>query len=288
MKMATAAQRELRITGKGGLLSRSLTNVHAVTALRMASCFCFAVINMHSPERQLLSKPTGASFFSSCGAFEFYSNVTDTDFSLRGVVSGPMETTRTSHGPASQTDIILFQAWAYVLKDAARLTAFEWLVKLDVDTVALPCRLWPILQKHDARRPLLFANGWDPISCSVGQASPCAVHGPMIVMSSSAGRLLARTLERFRVHIWNDEAKKDEYSDDLTLATLATVAGCTIVPERGLLAEFFPGRSIPDCSSDHVAFHPMKTPMKHRQCLRHAMTQVGCPSAIAVVGTRLG
>merc|ERR1711865_374871 len=108
--------------------------------------FCFIVVQ---PGKEFDLVPLHAASLKQCTDYAVYSNVSyhfeDSDILSTPVIDGSMDVPleMTQYGPIATTNTkVLLPVWRHVVQQAAR---YDWVVKLDADTVVLIDRLRTVL-----------------------------------------------------------------------------------------------------------------------------------------------
>jgi hypothetical protein len=148
---------------------------------------------------------------------------------------------------------VLLRVWNKVW-DMDEFSSFEWVVKVDPDTVFFPSRL----RSHASITPggALYLN-----NCGAG------LHGPIEAMTREAAWLFrdgnARCQDE-RVTDWNRQGE-----DDYVMGCLGLL-GAQQYNDFGVLSEVACGEDPSPCESGKVAFHPFKTVAEWFRCAAEA------------------
>jgi len=230
------------------------------------SIFCFMVIRPNTYEAELLKLHVDKGLLSGCDGHEVYSNVT-ADRLLGGgemrmmstrrnvVVSsllGPMETHTIENKfaptcPRIACNTNLFRSvWADVIRKG-RHRQFDWIVKLDADTVFSPGRLRQVLQRRSPQEPVFLMNQRYP-------GGPDELTGAIEVYSRGAVKALGDGMHRCP---WPSPAVDSE--DQHMYHCLAHVLRARSSSEPVLLSPLPLG--------GRVAVHPVKDRARFARCV---------------------
>lgn len=157
--------------------------------------------------------------------------------------------------------------WRQVIADGQYLL-YNWIVKVDPDSVFFPQRLRPILQRHEGGSMSTGGPGTYFNNCKFG------MHGPLEVFSLATIRALGTSfLGCFK--FFQKLCKGDcQWGEDMWVdQCLKRFVKARRLFEKNLLLEDHcdPPKGWKDCSDPRrVAFHPFKTVTDHRVCMESA------------------
>ena len=265
---------------------RQLPRCHARAP---SSIFYFCVVRPGSAETPLVQMQARLAEMSGY-SFTIYSNVSQIKGIAQSVVPavrGPMQTVRGGRYGTALNTHIFFAVWRQIWREGRHIS-HDWIVKFDTDTAMLPWRLQDLLASANPSEPLVLGNApgtWD--QCPGGHdedaENPCAVHGPIEVMSRGAASLFFRGMK-----MCDTVLDSDRYSEDTFLNACTRLVGAKVVPEPQLLEEhgsgvvnywvfpphqtpFFHGK-LPNCSSLGIAaFHAFKYDVALGECVEKAL-----------------
>lgn len=243
----------------------------AVDRLRLSMCFAFVVVTPSVAEAELLrTMIVTLHILEPFGGRAIYSNTSrlpgpPLPILVTHVINGSMATAK--EGRAVLSPFIFEQCWRHVLGVERAQQRYSWLLKIDADTVLLPCRLWPLLARHGSPRatPVLLTNSHGP-QCAKDESGPCALHGAIEVMSSAAGALLEGALPMCPA-LWAEAVNRSggaKRSEDALLYFCARMAGVAIHGEPRLLNDRSDRSGCGSAIS--AAYHPIKSAYSFRHC----------------------
>lgn len=237
--------------------------------------FCWAVVRPNSYEVELLNEHLDNNLISGCDAWAIYSNVSLEELlvnksvgaslsspSLRGLA---LDTKLGGRYNNSLNTPIFIQAWRHIFSEAV-FNQYDWIIKIDIDTVFLPDRVRQVLRSHDdiSQNAVFFTTkgtNFDDLT------------GSIEILSRTAVRAYAEKPELCESGIDYHEKSEDWYLDEC----LKDYLKLTWVPEPRLLNDIHQHRSVGTLSEltsnicrdlQTAAYHPLKTVEEFRSCLK--------------------
>lgn len=230
-----------------------------------ASLFCFALMLPDGSEQDLMT--SHAAKRKSIFACEEHVVFSAKEINLGGGIwtqSLPVTNLYVGRGGAwnSYLNTPSFIACWNQIRWSGRYKNFDWLVKVDPDTVFLPERLKTILLAPEFREAEI-KRGVAIKNCDTG------LHGPLEVVSSRAMEVFGKELEQC------DPKPQEDYFLSSCLVTLGVEIRFRedVLADHGCLRENHTQKD-PDwwrCQSRHAAFHPFKTPKELEDCYARAV-----------------
>jgi len=244
--------------------------------------FCVAVMMPGSYEVDLLREQlrSGGLGMFGCHAWAVYSNETvnmkpgskDPAYTSKSFTSGTLETQKGGEYNTSMNTQLFIKFWDKVLEDGEALK-YDWIVKLDPDTLFLPDRLISLLLSKKG----VFAQpepegGMYLNNCFLGE------HGPIEVFSLKA-------LNNYKTNKAKciDGAAAQHGQEDWYLRSCFEDIGVMKADTFNLLLEGNwacqerPSSWTPDyrppCFAPQVAFHPFKDMHSYMHCWAEAISQ---------------
>jgi len=228
--------------------------------------YCFALMIPDSFEQGLLAMQyaMSANIFA-CGAYDVFSNVTmpiAKGLETKKVESDLQCDKGGEFGTALNTDIFM-QVWKAVIF-TGEYRNHDWTVKADPDTVFLPQRLRPLLEKipHNKKDGVYLNN------CRMG------MHGPLEVLSRNAVNTWGAGAYTCFKYFYKLCSGTCLWGEDMFLdQCLKRVLNVTRVNEYSLLIEEHcdPPKGWDDCTDPKgVSFHPFKKASQYKECLTNA------------------
>mmetsp|Transcript_115650 Transcript_115650/g.338265 ORF Transcript_115650/g.338265 Transcript_115650/m.338265 type:complete len:298 (-) Transcript_115650:40-933(-) len=246
----------------------------------LPSLFCFSVVRP-GPEAELLRLHLEVPMLAGCDAYAVYSNVSMME--LMGV-QGAMVLQQIGHGSsfvqavngsmdvgmegypaenpktfsASNTPIFK-QAWRALFATGAR-KRYDWVVKVDPDTILFPDRLRTILRGYHPEEMAVLFDGGD--LCKTGM-------GGIVVLS----RTVVDVFEKFADFFLNVPVQRE---DGLLSAITDKMLHAKVIKEPNLVLN----PVLHGChASWKAAYHPFKAVWFAKQCLQTAPKAAPPPPA---------
>jgi hypothetical protein len=270
--------------GFGGSSSSSST-----TTSHDPRIFCWSVVRPNSHEVELLKEHLASNLISGCDGWAIYSNVSFTELlgqstatslfsygqsfssaAINGSMSlengGPVANGVTSISTPLNTPMFI-QVWRHIIREGV-FQNYDWIVKVDIDTVVFPHRLRQLLRKH-------HQISQTPVRLTTQGENLTSWTGAIEILSRSAVEVYAEKQEFC-------ESKVDYHdkSEDWYLELCLYLLGVPYVSEPGLLSQNPSSNSqtgkihsaMPLCATQQTAaYHPLKSVQEFRSCLQVVM-----------------
>ncbi len=233
-------------------------------AVARVSLYCFMVCRPE--EESLLRAHLELGTLHNCDAFDVFSNTTNFPHSLPdglsmvAAVDGSMDVKKGGPYHTSLNSKIFQQVWRAVFL-LGRYRSFDWVVKVDPDTLFFPDSvrlrlegLRPQVQGHHHKIILLNAGGH--------------VHGPLIVVSQAAAGAYAADPARCETEVDITEKSEDWYFHSCMNILRVAARPCPWLLKEWWMHET---RNTLEhhCTDPRLpsALHPLKSPALLRECL---------------------
>lgn len=251
----------------------------AAPAMKKPSMFCVALIMPNSYEVELMRAQfdLGIGIFDpACDAWAVFSNDTismscgsnDTKFDTT-IMGGSLEAPRGGEYNTAMNTGVFERFWDAVIWDG-RAQSYDWLVKVDADTLFFPGRLKQILSTNlaDGSEPPggLFLN-----DCHLGMHGPIEVFGKEALKSYAQGRnecVNGQAGEHGQEDVYLRECFK-QLGVMMVDAFNILLEGMNACEEKPSAAA---ARPLPPCFAPEAAFHPFKNIRSMMHCWAEAIT----------------
>jgi hypothetical protein len=240
-------------------------------APRPPTAFCFMVIRPNSYEERLLQTAMTDGGFPACTAFRVYSNLSTVAkqpafAAIKGSIDVPFGG---EYNCALNTGIFIQVYRAMFAEGEYR--KYDWVVKIDPDTVINDVVLQRVLERQPAPPGPLVLNNAEP--STVQHFGPLGLKGALIAVTSDAMALYAQNPAVCEKGVdWKDK------SEDWYLGIcLIEMLKAPVRFEPQLVKYLGLGGSALCADDPHAVFHPLKSPEQFTVCKRNLHVPPGPP-----------
>ena len=183
-----SAQLRLQYSVPASTRDRQLFDADFIPSNKPPTLFCFCVVSPAEVEQFL---PNAIEGLSKCTAFQLYSNESVLHIApgriaeAHPAVTGSMTVQRGGRFGTAMNTPIFKQVYRYMFTQQwEEIAGYDWVVKVDADTVMLPDRLQRQLRSRDPRQGMVLGSklAWVG-SPKSGQSYAAGLDGPVIPIS---------------------------------------------------------------------------------------------------------